>query len=167
LPRLILALAGAAAAFALVVADAPAARERCHTSQLRVQLEASDPGAGQRYAYLQLKNDSGDTCTIKGYAGAQLLRSGDQDVATRIVRDRSRTPRTVTLEPGEHASARMHWGVVATDEDRSASACQPLPSAIIVTPPDETDPLSTRWRLGRVCDAGRIDVGPFHATSRG
>lgn len=146
-----------------LVAPAPAhaAPERCHTDELGASLRAGSPGAGQRYATLRLTNRGSRRCTIFGYAGAQLLRAGGHRVPTAIVRDRSRAPRRVTLRPGQHAAAGWHWGAIPGAGDSADGPCQPLARTALITPPDETRPLRRRWRLGRVCQGGRIDERPF------
>jgi hypothetical protein len=150
-----------AAAFLAAAPTAQAAPERCHTNELRASLHAGSPGAGQRYAILRLTNRGPGRCTIFGYAGAQLLRSDGRRVPTRVVRDRSRTPSLVTLRPGQHAAAGWHWGAIPGAGDSADGPCQPLARTALITPPDETRPLRRRWRLGRVCQGGRIDERPF------
>jgi Protein of unknown function (DUF4232) len=145
-----------------VVPDHAAA---CHTRDLSAHLRPGSPGAGQRYATLRLANRSSTACTLTGFAGAQLLRGDGRPLPTRIVRDRSRPPRTVTLQPGEHASARWHWGAVPGAGEPTDGPCQPTARRILITPPDETRPLRLRWRLGKVCRHGRIEERPFRAAS--
>jgi hypothetical protein len=84
-------------------AQVAAAPTRCDTGDLRASLLRSSPAAGQRYAHVQLTNISPRTCTIFGYAGAQLLRADGSRVPPAIVRDHSRTPHLVTLRHGQRA----------------------------------------------------------------
>jgi hypothetical protein len=138
-----------------------AGAERCHTGDLDARLRAGHPGAGQRYATLRLTNRGSAPCTVRGYAGAQLVRADGRRVPTWIVRDHSRPPRTVTLRPGESASARWHWGAVPGPGEPTDGPCQPTARTVLITPPDETRPLRKRWRLGPVCRHGRIEARPF------
>ncbi len=77
------------------------------------------------------------------------------------MRDRSRTPRTVTLKPGAAASTLLQWGAVAGSGDAQRGRCQPNPARFEVTPPNATNHLVLRWRLGSVCEQGRILVRPM------
>jgi Domain of unknown function (DUF4232) len=160
MPRLAIAAAAIAAVAVVLPAHASAA-ERCHTRDLSAGLRPGSPGAGQRYATLRLTNRSSASCTVRGYPGAQLLRADGRRLPTRIVRDHSREPRTVTLRPGERAAARWHWGAVPGPGEPTGRACEPTARRILITPPDETRPLRLRWRLGPVCQHGRIEVRPF------
>src|SRR5260370_1020438 len=69
-------------------------------------------------------------------------------------------PRLVTVAPGQHASSKFHWTVVPAASETS-NPCEPVPSVLVVTPPDETATLRTPWPGGSVCQLGRIDVTPF------
>jgi len=90
-----------------------------------------------------------------------LLRADGRRVPTRIARDRSRTPRPVTLRPGQRAAALWHWGVAPGRGEPTFGPCEPLARTVLITPPDATGPLRPRWRLGRVCQHGRIIERPF------
>jgi hypothetical protein len=143
--------------------SAPAAAKpaRCSTRDVRASLLPQSPGAGQRFAHVQLTNISSRTCTIFGYAGAHLLRADGSRVPTDIVRDRSRTPHLITLRHGRRASAGWHWGAVPGVGEPTTGDCEPSASTIEITPPDETTSLRIRWTFGPVCEHGRIDERPF------
>jgi hypothetical protein len=156
----------AVAATALAVPPAGArAPQRCHARDLSADLRPGHPGAGQRYATLRLTNRSAKSCSVTGYPGAQLVRGSGRRIPTRIVRDRSRVPRTVTLRPDERAASLWHWGAVPGAGEPTDGPCEPTARRILVTPPDATRPLSLRWRFGPVCRHGRIDVRPFRRAS--
>jgi hypothetical protein len=142
-------------------AHAAAAPKRCYTSDLRASLLREPPAAGRRYAHLRLTNISSRTCTIYGYAGAQLLRADGSRVPTDIVRDHSRTPHPITLRPGQRASATWHWGVVPGRGEPSQCRCEPIAKTIKITPPDATTSLRIPWPYGPVCEPGRIVERPF------
>jgi hypothetical protein len=88
-------------------AQVAAAPTRGDTGDLRASLLRGSPAAGQRYAHVQLTNISPRSCTIFGYAGAQLLRADGSRVPTDIVRDHAGTDQ---VHPGQrdlrHASER-------------------------------------------------------------
>jgi hypothetical protein len=79
----------------------------------------------------------------------------------RVVRDRSRAPRLVTLRPGQHGAAGWHWGAAPGPGEPVTGACEPLARSLRITAPDETRTLRVGWRLDRVCEHGRIEERPF------
>ncbi|MDO8184107.1 DUF4232 domain-containing protein [Conexibacter sp. JD483] len=152
----------AVATVALIPSAASAATPaRCTVPQLAGSLKAGSPGAGQRYATLRLRNKSSRACSLFGYPGGQLLAKSGADIPTNIVRDRSRTPRTIVLRPGASAKTLLHWGAVAGTGDSQSGRCQPNPARFEVTPPNATNHLVLRWSLGPVCEKGRIVVQPM------
>ena len=118
-----------------------------------------NPGAGQRYAILVLTNASAVPCRVFGYPGLQLASASSQPIATKVVRIAETAP-LVTLAPGQDAYTQLHWTIVPAG-DESATTCEPLPSVLLVIPPDETAALRTSWLGGSVCQHGMIDVTPF------
>jgi hypothetical protein len=140
---------------------------RCHTADLAATLRRGSPGAGQRYATLVLRNRSAHRCTVFGYVGAQLVGVSGRPLPTRIVRDRTRVPRRVTLAPGRRATALLHWAAIPGPGEPQRAPCEPTPRAIRITPPDETTQLTLRWRFGVVCERGRIEVRPLRRADAG
>ena len=156
------ALVAASTCLALLPTAASAATPpRCTVPQLAGSLRAGSPGAGQRFATLRLRNRSPRACSLFGYPGGQLLSRSGAEIPTDIVRDRSRTPRTVVLRPGAAAKTLLHWGAVAGSGDRQRGRCQPNPARFEVTPPNATNHLVLRWTFGPVCERGRIVVRPM------
>jgi Protein of unknown function (DUF4232) len=143
------------------IGQAAAAPERCHTRDLRASLLRQSPGAGQRFAHVQLTNVSSHSCTIFGYAGAQLLRADGTRVPTDVVRDHSRTPHLVTLRHGRRASALWHWGVVPGRGEPTTGRCEPTAKTLEITAPNAFRSLRIRWPYGPVCEHGRIVDHPF------
>lgn len=141
----------------------PAGPGRCHTADLTAHLRPLDSAAGQRYAAVQLTNRSASTCRVFGYGGVQLLDANHQPLPTRQVRDPLAPPRLVLLEPGASASSRLHWGVVPADTESQTGPCEPTPAQLLVTPPDETQPIAVPWPYGPVCQHGRIDQTAYAA----
>jgi hypothetical protein len=158
---LVCAAAAAGAMGGATAAQASAAAPRCHTSDLRASLLRQSPGAGQRYAHVQLTNISPHTCTIYGYAGAQLLGAEGHRVATDVVRDHSRTPHRIRLRHGRRAAAAWHWGAIAGSGEPVNGRCEPIAKTIEITPPDATRSLRIHWPYGPVCEHGRIFEHPF------
>ncbi len=91
-----------------------------------------------------------DPCTIRGWAGLQLVND-DGVVPTRVRRDG--TPRTVTIPSHGYAWERLYWtSELAGDE---SVPCQPTPTRLWVIPPDQTRHLTTLWNQGPVCGPAR------------
>jgi len=163
--RLALASLALAALVAMPAVPAHAAVARCHTAALSASLKAGSPGAGQRYATLTLRNRSGSSCSVYGYAGLGLRSAAGRALPTKVVRDRSHAPRTIVLKPGRRTSALLHWGAVPGAGEPTSGPCEPTPRRVAVTPPDERTPLTIAWRLGPVCEQGRIELTPFGRTT--
>lgn len=133
----------------------------CTTSTLTPAFRPLESAAGSRYTALVLSNTSTTACRTQGWPGLQLAGADGEPLPTDAVRDRSRSPQPVTLEPGERAWSRLHWSVVAGEEDPADGRC-PAPETVRVTPPDQHKPDSADWGgLGTVCGGGRIDVLPL------
>ncbi|MGW1679842.1 DUF4232 domain-containing protein [Saccharopolyspora sp. NPDC002376] len=135
---------------------------RCHTSMLNGSLQNADAGAGQRYAELTLTNNSGETCTLYGYGGMQLVDSSGRALPTNAERTPNPGPSMISLAPGASASATLHWTVVPSEGEPTDGQCEPTPSRLQVIPPDETDPLPVAWNSGPVCGGGTINGSAYH-----
>ncbi|MER7014000.1 DUF4232 domain-containing protein [Saccharopolyspora sp. NPDC000359] len=135
---------------------------RCHTSMLTGSMQNPDAGAGQRYAELTLTNSSGETCTLYGYGGLQLVDASGHPLPTDAKRTPNPGPSLITLAPGESASATLHWTAVPHEGEPTDGPCAPTPSRLEVIPPDETDPLAVTWNAGPVCGFGTIDGTAYH-----
>jgi hypothetical protein len=128
---------------------------RCHTSDLHATITGFDAGAGQRYARLVFQNVSGHACRMYGWPGMGLGH-GTASISTNVVRQG--TPTSFVIIPNGHAHARLHWTVVPSGDEPTSGSCEPTPSWIYVTPPNETTQLQIPWTSGSVCDHGRIEV---------
>ncbi|WP_055488900.1 DUF4232 domain-containing protein [Streptomyces sp. WMMB 322] len=141
--------------------DGGADRPRwCGTDALSVSLRPGQPAAGNRYAALVLTNSSSAACRTQGWPGLQLTGENGGKIPTEVVRDRSVPSRQITLSPGGHASARLHWTVVPGEGDPDDGRC-PEPKAVRVIPPDQRTARTAAWKLGEVCGAGELDVRPL------
>ena len=125
---------------------------------LSAHVTLGSPGAGQRYAFLVLTNIAGVTCQVLGYPGMQLANAAGP-IVTRVSRVAA-TPQLLTVTQGQHVYSQLHWTVVPATSETS-NPCEPVPTVLHVTPPDETTTLSTSWPGGSVCQQGAIDVTPF------
>lgn len=136
----------------------------CTTGSLSVSLRPGQPAAGSRYAALVLTNSSGTACRTQGWPGLQLIGADGERIPTEAVRDHSSPSRPLTLAPGRHASARLHWTVVPSEGDPADGKC-PDPRKLRVIPPDQRTAKSAKWDMGTVCGTGEIDVLPLRADS--
>ncbi|WP_420782912.1 DUF4232 domain-containing protein [Streptomyces sp. LPB2020-019-1HS] len=117
---------------------------RCHTSELRATVGRNDPGAGQENFPLVLTNVSSRTCTVRGYPGAAFVDASGKQLGPDPKRSPG-SPSTVTLQPHESAWAGLTFANPEVSEARAAT-----PATLVVTPPDERDPLRVRWTAGPV-----------------
>ncbi|WP_052032313.1 DUF4232 domain-containing protein [Streptomyces viridochromogenes] len=121
---------------------------RCHTSELRVSIGRPSPGAGQRNFPIVLTNKAERTCTVRGYPGAAFVDAAGRQLGPDPKRSPD-TPATVTLAPGSSAWAGLTFASPEISGARTAR-----PAALLVTPPDERDPLKVAWTHGEVPVAG-------------
>ncbi|MFD8675635.1 DUF4232 domain-containing protein [Streptomyces seoulensis] len=121
---------------------------RCHTSELRAAVGRNDPGAGQENFPVVLTNKSSRTCTLRGYPGAAFVNAS----GTQLGPDPQRTsgsPVTVTLRPGQSA-----WAGLTFSNPQISGAKTGKPASLVITPPDERDPLKVTWTGGTVPVSG-------------
>ncbi|MFG2944398.1 DUF4232 domain-containing protein [Streptomyces adustus] len=137
--------AGATAGRATGAADGT----RCHTSQLRASVGRDNPGAGQENFPLVLTNSSPHTCTLYGFPGAAFLDGAGRQVGPDPKRTSGQAPTTVTLAPGRSA-----WAGLTFSNPEISGASTAIPSSLLITPPDEQDPLTVHWTAGKVPVAG-------------
>lgn len=155
-----LTLALAAALPAAAPAASARAPPRCTVSHLLGELTRPQAGAGQRSVTLVLTNATRRTCSLGGYPGGLLLGARNHPLPTNVVR-KPASPRTIVLAPGKSATSTLQWGAIAGTGDRQTGRCQPTPARIEITPPNATGHLVLPWRLGPVCERGRIVVTPM------
>jgi hypothetical protein len=135
----------------------------CSTSDLSATLIPGSPGAGQRYATLELMNNSRSSCHTYGHVGLQFLGSHGRRVATDVIWDSVPAPRRVVIPAGGAATAQLHWAAVPGTGDQSGPCVTP-PNHVEITPPGDKTHLEIAWKGGVVCERGRIDVTALVAT---
>ena len=115
-----------------------------------------------RYVTLVLTNTSRTTCTLRDWAGLELLNASG--VIETDVR-RHGTPRPVTLRGHDSAYARLNWtSEPAADE---GNPCQPTATTLRVYTLYQTDPHRVPWTLGPICQHNRIWLTPFALNTAG
>ncbi|RKN44816.1 DUF4232 domain-containing protein [Streptomyces hoynatensis] len=130
----------------------------CTAEALSPSLNPLDSGAGQRYAALVLTNVSDGSCRTQGWPGLMLLDADDNPIQTETIRDRSEESHQITVAPGDSVWSRLHWTVVAGDQDAPDGTCGTEPASLAVIAPDEQDFSSAEWDFGQVCGGGTIDA---------
>ncbi|MFF4835794.1 DUF4232 domain-containing protein [Streptomyces sp. NPDC001315] len=118
---------------------------RCHTSELRASVGRNNPGAGQENFPIVLTNVSSRACTLYGFPGAAFVDASGKQLGPDPKRAADSSPTTVTLAPGRSAWAGLTFANPEVSEARTAT-----PVSLVVTPPDERDPLTVGWTGGKV-----------------
>ncbi|MEU0941646.1 DUF4232 domain-containing protein [Streptomyces canus] len=126
----------------------PAGGTRCHTSELSASVGRNDPGAGQENFPVVLTNESGRTCTLHGYPGTAFVDASGRQLGPDPKRSATE-PQTVKLAPGQSA-----WAGLSFANPEVSGAGTATPAALLVTPPDEEDPLKVTWKAGEVPVSG-------------
>ncbi|MFD3841311.1 DUF4232 domain-containing protein [Streptomyces sp. NPDC058642] len=134
---------------------------RCHTSELEATLGRNDPGAGQENFPVILTNTSSRTCTLHGYPGAAFVDASGRQLGPDPKRSPG-TPVTVKLAPGQNA-----WSGITFSNPEISGAHTANPDALLVTPPDERDPLKVAWSAGEVPVSGNESTVFVTAFDRG
>ncbi|MEU6063761.1 MULTISPECIES: DUF4232 domain-containing protein [Streptomyces] len=125
---------------------------RCHTSELSASVGRNNPGAGQENFPIVLTNKSARTCTVRGYPGAAFVSASGAQLGPDPKRS-SGSPATVTLKPGQSA-----WAGLSFSNPEISGAKTATPAALVVTPPDERDPLKVTWTAGEVPVSGNASA---------
>ncbi|MEU0029339.1 DUF4232 domain-containing protein [Streptomyces sp. NPDC006335] len=126
----------------------PAGGTRCHTSELSASVGRNNPGAGQENFPVVLTNTSSRTCTLYGYPGTAFVDASGKQLGPDPRRS-SGDLQTVTLAPGRSA-----WAGLSFANPEVSGAGTATPAALLVTPPDEEDPLKVTWKGGEVPVSG-------------
>ncbi|MFF8926677.1 DUF4232 domain-containing protein [Streptomyces longwoodensis] len=135
---------------------------RCHTTELRASVGRNDPGAGQENFPVVLTNASTRTCTVYGHPGAAFLDASGRQLGADPERSTATRPVRVTLAPGRSAWAGLSFSSPEVSGARAAT-----PVTLLVTPPDEHDPLRVRWTGGAVPVSGNASTVRLTALAAG
>ncbi|TCR26890.1 DUF4232 domain-containing protein [Streptomyces sp. BK205] len=127
---------------------ASASATRCHTSELSASVGRNNPGAGQENFPVVLTNESHRTCTLYGYPGTAFVDASGKQLGPDPERSAGK-PETVKLAPGGSA-----WAGLSFSNPEISEAATATPAALLVTPPDEEDPLKVPWEGGAVPVSG-------------
>jgi hypothetical protein len=146
------------------------ASERCHTRQLRAEVDLIFPAGeagSEQDAMLGLTNN-GAACTMYGYVGMRLLDANGQARPTKVIRSDNggkNPPRRFTLQHGQTAWSHIGWTFQPNpDEEATEPLCGGRISRAQVTPPDESERLTVGTEFGTICSHGTIFVLPMSLT---
>jgi uncharacterized cupredoxin-like copper-binding protein len=133
------------------------AAARCATSHLGVSLATSEGAAGSVYDTVRLKNTGGAACSLSGYPGVSLVGYGNgSQIGASAQRDRSATPRTVTVAPGASTTFLVRF-VQAGNYPRSV--CSPTPAdGFRIYPPRSTAALYLPLSGATGCARASVDL---------
>jgi hypothetical protein len=137
------------------------ASDRCHTNELQASAGPPNPGAGQVYVPLILKNVGSRQCSVAGYPGVSLLDASGAQIQQPATRETGFPSNAVKLAPGATASAALH----TIDAGIAPGGCWPTSTSVKVFPPNELDSLTAPLKL-TVC-GNMFSVRPLVAGSNG
>ncbi|GAC1434981.1 MAG: hypothetical protein NVSMB65_08960 [Chloroflexota bacterium] len=156
-----LALPGAATSRAGLAAASGAP---CQPRQLTIAVLASNGAMGHIGLMIQLHNRSGQSCTLFGYPGAQLLDARHRALPTHLhwglgYLSGNSVRQTVWLPRGGNAFFILEWAHIPTGNE----ACPRAPY-ILITPPNDYSSLLVSLAPGFI-DAcgGRLNASPVLA----
>jgi hypothetical protein len=134
-----------------------ASATKCRTDELDVIASDNTTDKTEGIVTVQLKNEGGRDCTMKGYAGVDMKTADGSTVSV----DRSgETPVLAVLKDGESAA----FNITYPANDSGGSGVRP--TKILVTPPNETKYVEVAWPGGSmpISDGGlsvaKLEISP-------
>jgi hypothetical protein len=138
--------------------SATAAGSRCHTDELKadVQLQPDFPGQ----AMVMLVNKGTRSCTVDGYLGYGGLAADNSrvDLTTKRVPNPG-PPVAVTLAPGTTAFSGLKWSSC----DKGDPSCKVV-TGLVITAPDETTQLTANVLDDNGKTAEQLTISPAGLT---
>ncbi len=138
----------------------------CAVNNLALNVLGSGGAAGTLEVTLGLRNTATTSCTLAGYAGAQLLDASGKPLPTKVVRGGSYSftnfaPTRVTVAGGMSAYFNVGYSDVPSGSQTTCSSA----SQIEITPPDDFTQLTTAFQA-TACNDGTLTFSPvFGSTS--
>jgi hypothetical protein len=121
----------------------PARAGRCTLDQLTASLGRTTGEAGQRHTSVVWTNTSTSDCVMDGFGGVDLQGPDDPMGRTYSLPRTSAAPQSFTLAPGHAAHTTITW---LPPQDGPGWT----PTAMRVTPPEETRSARIDWPGGAV-----------------
>ena len=158
-------LAAASAAVAPMPV-AGASEPRCTTAHLSAHLGQAGGAAGSVYQPIVWTNKSHSACTLFGYPGVSYVApSSGKQVGAAATHNTQHPPRTVTLQPGGHASALVQ---MADYQNYPKAKCQPTAvSGLRVYPPGSHSAEFVKFATQRKACSTRVHQLSVEATVKG
>ena len=101
------ALAAVAAVATPVASGATAGTPTCSPRGLVIWIPSGQGAAGSFYYTLDFTNQSGKTCTLRGYPGVSAVNLGGRQIGSAAGRNNATKVRTITLRNGATASTTL------------------------------------------------------------
>jgi type IV secretory pathway VirB10-like protein len=162
----------ASAPLAFSSSSSPTAPQPCRTADLKVKVERWTPetqAGAQRQASLSLTNTGDATCTLMGYPDLAFFDAAGNS-RTTDVRHTGKAS-NVLLAAGKTAWSDLHWSTIPSADEAVTMpdgtrepACGPDPTTVRVTPPGQSEGVTTASTIGILCDGGRIHLSPLSLT---
>jgi hypothetical protein len=121
----------------------PARAGRCTLDQLTASLGRTTGEAGQRHTSVVWTNTSTSDCVMDGFGGVDLQGPDDPMGRTYSLPRTSAAPQSFALAPGHAAHTTITW---LPPQDGPGWT----PTAMLVTPPEETRSARIDWPGGAV-----------------
>jgi hypothetical protein len=128
----------------------------CTTADLTITVGQFSSAKFAEGATIVLVNHGAAACTLSGYPALRFDHNG-QLVAVSATHP-SGAPGSVTLAPGGFATVHLVWNKY----EGQGSVCDPVPTAVTVTPPGQLIGQTLTWAAapgGSIC-GGTIQVAP-------
>jgi hypothetical protein len=90
---------------------------------------------------------------VRGFPGVAFVNSAGEAVTPDPERAAGQEGRGVTLAPGADA-----WSALTFTSPALTGVTTVTPTAVLVTPPDETRSIRVRWTGGEVSNTGKASV---------
>jgi hypothetical protein len=140
--------AGTAAVLGAGTASATPADHLCSAGEVTTTLVAGDPGAGQRYAYVQFTAQPDQGCSLQGSPAVSL--TGAPGVA---IGHATGSAPLVTIANGQSAHELLHWTGVEGPQE------QVTPGSVTITLPGGQEHRATTvtlpWNQGPLDDSAQ------------
>ncbi|MFI7386436.1 DUF4232 domain-containing protein [Streptomyces sp. NPDC049813] len=130
----------------------------CRTADLAIDAVDAAPGGGEGRIDITMVNRGSRTCSATGFPGVDIT---DADHTSSPIERGPAQPRVTTLKPGDAAIFDLAYTVDPSGDGLTT------PTAIIVTPPNETHPVTLKWPAGAGAIKGAytdVQVYPTHTT---
>jgi hypothetical protein len=140
----------------------------CATSDLRIALGSGQGAAGSEYRPLTFTNTASASCTMRGYPGVSFVSQDETQVGAAATRNAQHDATTVTLAPGDAATAIVQIANTSNYPPASCSAADA--TALRVYPPNQTDAATVPLdATTSVCsaDVGQLSIEAVEAASAG